>query len=251
VKKAILIISALVMVLSGVAAVSAYEAHTVNVKCKVENALLLTYANDETDFEFGTLFPEEWVGNHFTIGLSQSAIAERGLEPGDLASIDANIYAEWKEGVGKTANWYGEDPVGSPAAWHTYPGYYNWLGMCLYVKEGTAPNPPGGDPVVGPALAPPPSAQATAFPTYNFDGDVSKTIYVYIDAPVFGSAYNPLTDALACPNGKPSGLSAPTWVITEEYPEDQDPPVPNPLHTPGGLDLGIDLKIQVIAVNRN
>jgi hypothetical protein len=243
-RKVILIFAALLMVASGVAAVSAYEAHTVNVKCKVENALGITWATDENDFHFGTLFPEEWIGNHFTVGLSQSAQDE--IELGELTSVSANIYAEWKEGVGKTANWYGDDPDDGGVGWHQYPGYYNWLGKCLYVKEGSQPQPALSDPPVGAALAPPPSAQHTQFPTYTFDGVVSKTIYVYIDAPVFEKHYNPLTDALACPDGKPSGLDAPTWVILEESP----PGTPNPLHTPGGLEMGLDLKVQVIDITR-
>jgi predicted porin len=38
-KKAILILAALMLVASGVAAVSAYEAHVVNVRSHVENAI--------------------------------------------------------------------------------------------------------------------------------------------------------------------------------------------------------------------
>ncbi len=54
-KKILLGLSALVMVLSGVAMVSAYEAHLINVTAHVENALEV----DTTPIDFGTVFPEE------------------------------------------------------------------------------------------------------------------------------------------------------------------------------------------------
>jgi hypothetical protein len=121
-KKVILIISALVMVLSGVAAVSAYEAHTVNITAKVENAITMGL----TDYDFGTVFPEEWLYTHGSVGLSQSAIDEVELQ--ELNSVDVTVYASWKPGTGQTA-WYYDPTLG----WQSTANYYNWLGNCLYV----------------------------------------------------------------------------------------------------------------------
>ena len=121
-KKTILILAALMMVVSGVAAVSAYEAHTVNVKAHVENALTV----DIDEIDFGTVFPEEWLSDKFEVSLSDSAIAEKVA--GRLDSIEFDIFAEWKLIHGDA------DPtpsvVGSDGNM-----YWPWLGDCLYVAR--------------------------------------------------------------------------------------------------------------------
>jgi hypothetical protein len=251
-KKAILIISALVMVLSGVAAVSAYEAHTVNVTAKVENAILMEIA----DIDFGTIFPEEWLYEHGNVGLSTSAQTEQGDGSiGDLDEVDVTLYAEWKADAAKTANWYGDDPdhpTTPGVGWHTYAGYYNWMGDCLYVGTpvGTCLATDSGMVLVGAASAPPPSAQVTGL-IYTFNDQQTATVYVAIDAPVFRAHYNSVTDAAWQADQqttKPSGKDVPTWIIEEYYPVGSQ--TLNPLHSPGGLDLGIDLKFQVTDIRR-
>ena len=57
-KKIILGLIALVTVVGGVAAMSAYEAHVINVTAHIENALKVTPATGE--LEFGTVFPQEY-----------------------------------------------------------------------------------------------------------------------------------------------------------------------------------------------
>ena len=56
-KKVVLGLAALVLIVSGVAAVSAYEAHIINVKAKVENALTVGVSR----LNYGTVFPEEFL----------------------------------------------------------------------------------------------------------------------------------------------------------------------------------------------
>ncbi|MEK7281389.1 MAG: hypothetical protein AAB037_03440, partial [Chloroflexota bacterium] len=78
IRKALLILTALAMVVSGVAAVSAFEAHIVNVKGHVENAMAVdaTHINFGQYGQFGqfvgSVFPEEWLVKHFTVGISTS-----------------------------------------------------------------------------------------------------------------------------------------------------------------------------------
>jgi hypothetical protein len=67
-KKAVLIVAALLMVVSGVAAVSAFESHTVDIKAHVENALAMPYY----EVDFGTVFPQEAFEDDIPIGLSES-----------------------------------------------------------------------------------------------------------------------------------------------------------------------------------
>jgi hypothetical protein len=59
----------------------------------------------------------------------------------------------------------------------------------------------------------------------------SDKIVVAIDAPVFEGYWNSLTDV----DPKPSGLSAPTYVV----------PADMPGFDPRGMDFGLDLVIQV------
>ena len=226
-KVLILSLAAILMVVSGVAAVSAYEAHIINVTAKVENALTVT----TTAVDFGTVFPQEFIKYHRDVGLSTSAIAELGSNSGDLDYVTIQPYAEWKVDAAKTAHFF-EDPD-----WVAYSGYWEWLGECLYVgfDASQSPDPVSGLTLVGPAAAAPPSAQAI-LTTADLASATPVSLDVAIDAPVFAGYYNALTDV----DPKPSGLSTPTWVIPED----------DPRHIPGGSEMGLDLKIQVINIVR-
>lgn len=251
-KKIVLIASALLMVLSGVAAVSAYEAHTINVTAHVENAMTVNTAA----IEFGTRFPEEWATEHRTVRLSDSAQAAIGVpteDPpapapaGSLQSVDVTVYAEWKLIPAGTTPY--PVPVVQDTSGATPVDYYAWLGECLYVAFGPQNiDVPGflaaGGAVVGPApVGGPPGAKATGL-SQNFDGVTIVELYVGLDTPVFHDAVNPITDMLQ-PDGtyilKPSGLDHPTWEIPHDDIRD----------LLGGVDMGVDLKIQVTAINRN
>ncbi len=230
-RKILLILTALMMVLSGVAAVSAYEAHVVNVTAHVENALIV----DRDHIDFGTVFPQEWLTDHFNITLSQSAQDEkpeipREPEAGDLMGVTYALYAEWK--ITDNASAINPVVVGSDNL-----SYYAWLGEALYLGIGVSGDNTTGMTLVGPAPVPgPPGAKIVSGFGATLDGIVTNQIVVGIDVPVFEGFYNPLTD----PEPKPSGLDDPTWIIlTGDY-----------RYFPNGVDLGLDLKIQVTDIER-
>lgn len=77
-KKRILLSLAAVMALAiGVAGMSAYEAHVINVTAHIENALSV----NTTPIEFGTVFPQEYFTNKsFTMGLSESFLASNRVD---------------------------------------------------------------------------------------------------------------------------------------------------------------------------
>jgi hypothetical protein len=214
VKKAILIVAALMLVVSGVAAVSAYEAHLINVKAHVENALLVN--TDELDF--GTVFPEEWLVAHRTVQLSESAVGE--WEADRLQAVEVKIFAECKP--------------------HPEGGFYNWMGYFTYVGWNVDDNA-NNMILVGDPPAQCPGAVEVAGP-FVLDSDLPNNLYIAIDVPVFEGYYNELTD----PTPKPSGLNAPTYIIKKFL----DDGSPNPLWDPNGVDFGVDIKVQVVNIVR-
>jgi len=269
-KKVILIITAIVMVASGVAAVSAYEAHVVNVTAHVENAIKTSLAAGETT-AFGTVFPQEWHKAHVTVELSGSAIIELDDSgAGDLNSVDITLFAEWKEvpvdGAGA--------PIQALAAYHEIGGvkYYPWLGEALWVGTGVGYDRP--DDLLGlPDVADdatelaayilahatvdgigyltwvgPPHATALAKTTgHTFTLDASTTdilVGVGLDVPVFDGFYNEYTD----PVPKPSWRDDPSWII---YSTDTEQYFPNGKNIAGDpAIMGIDLKFQVTDITR-
>lgn len=221
-KKVVLVLGALVIVLSGVAMVSAYEAHVVNVTAHVENAMDVR----ATEIDFGTVFPEEWLLKEFTLGTSDSFCAESQDRVG---RIWYSIYVEWKPITGT-------------------PNYYPWLGDALYIgidSQNPLPAGAGGDLVyVGDPPAGTPGTAAkwvmdAPRPLEKFDYgagfNLNDTITVALDVPVFEGYYNQLTDVAL----KPSGLDDPTLVILE---------TDIARYFPDGVDLGLDLKIQVTGI---
>jgi hypothetical protein len=238
-KKVILIFAALILVASGVAAVSAYEAHVINVKAHVENAL--TVNTDNVDF--GTVFPQEFIKYHRNIRLSDSANATLGAAAGDLKTVTVQVYAEWKAEDGQTAYWDNlTDGWQGP-----YDDYYNWMGDFLWVgfDPSQDPDPVSGMVLVGPALAPPPSAQPILATVNLTDAHRSTQLGIAVDVPVFEGHYNDLTD----PDPKPSGLNDPSYIIPDGSMKYTTRPK-MPGYDPEGMDFGIDLKVQVIKIVR-
>ena len=229
-KKVILILAALVLVASGVAAVSAYEAHMINVKAHVENALSV----NTTDVDFGTVFPQEWEMRHRSFELSESAVNATVDE--ELLGVTVQMFAEWKPSENRT--FFYEDPIGS-GNWTQSSGYYNWMGYFTYLGWDTNTNAPAMI-AAGPGLIgdPPVGAPGTvALPiagNFTLTDDTSHTMWIGIDVPVFEGYSNNLTD----PTPKPSGLDDPTWEA------------PIPPFDEEGTDFGIDLKFQVIDIIR-
>jgi hypothetical protein len=67
-KKVIFLVAALMAVFSGIAAVSAYEGHQIDVKAHLENALMV----EKYEVDFGIVFPQEKIETQFKVGLSES-----------------------------------------------------------------------------------------------------------------------------------------------------------------------------------
>jgi hypothetical protein len=240
-KKVILILAAIVLVASGVAAVSAYEAHVINVKAKVENALSV----NTSDVNFGTVFPEEWISVHRNVELSDSAVSE--LED-DLVAVNVSFYAEWKECTGETGYYYDNDTDTWDAG---TANYCNWMGDFLYVGwnvNGQAPSMT----LVGPAQGPPPFAQKILTDGRLTD-DSTNQLHIAIDVPVFEGFYNPLTDMLQEDGTylpKPSGLDDPTYIVPDGSRMYTDM-AEHPAYDPDGMNFGVDLKIQVTGIDRS
>ena len=71
-KKILISVGVIIAGIAGVVAMSAYEAHVINVTAHIENAL---YVHPD-EILFGTVFPQEYVEKQFTVELSSSFRAE-------------------------------------------------------------------------------------------------------------------------------------------------------------------------------
>jgi len=71
-KKVVISLVAVGVVVAGVATMSAFEAHVINVTAKIENALSVL----PTEIDFGTVFPQEYLTDEFTVELSTSFLEE-------------------------------------------------------------------------------------------------------------------------------------------------------------------------------
>ena len=222
-KKAILIVAALMLVVSGVAAVSAYEAHVVNVKAHVENALQVT----ATELDFGVVFPEEWLSQHFDVEFSSS-----WADQTRVSNVDFQVWAE--------------DKVLDDTA--PQVTYYPWLGDCLFIELN------GTKGYIGQATAGPLHAQAAVdaagdpiVGTLTTTTKTSYTVYVWLDVPVFDEFYNVLTDV----PDKPRAAWADDLLValrSAEFTAATVAHLPSmilPVGTPQGIEMGVDIKIQV------
>jgi hypothetical protein len=235
-KKVLLVLSAIITVASGVAMVSAYEAHVVNVTAHVEQAIELRNFDNygpNYHYDFGTVFPEEWLLKRFQVHTSSSfcgTSAQQNRHDGSTTRyFDYTLYVKAKDGyewLGDalyfTVDWQNQDPS------RPKPTSY-WLG----------PGDPGADNMtwVGATMANP--SQKPTNPIPILSGRVDKNYILYdeiimaLDVPVFEYYWNEHTDVPE----KPSGKDRPTVVIDKE----DDPN----RWAPGGVDLGAEIKIQI------
>jgi len=216
-RKVLLVLVALMVVLSGVAMVSAYEAHMVNVKVHVENALNLS---NIAVTNFGTVFPEEWIVYQLPVRMSTSFCA---LTQQRMTGIDFKIYMEEKPG-------------------------YGWLGDAIYLQWGSLIKPANASAMINnwttqstpPTLPLDTGITGTLIKVLQPDGSqtgTGKNLWVGLDVPVFEGYHNADTDVPV----KPSGLDHPTVIIgtgEDRYPENID----------DGVDLGVHLKFQVTRI---
>jgi hypothetical protein len=259
-KKVILIITALVMMTSGVAAVSAYEAHIINVTAHVENAL--TVDSGGPDIDFGVMFPQEWQKVKKTISLSTSALDELNLSAGqplmaagDLKKVHFEIFVEWKEDkeFGTAGNHLPDVDIGGTDYW-AWIG--DWVWVAFPAATQTVDNPvvdPTEWTYVGAAPVPPALARPTghtAWLGWDFvapgpaDINLSDVLDVLFLAPAFEGYYNAETD-----------IYKPEWWPFAANPIDGGywAPIPetgDARYIPDGVDLGMDIKIQVKDIER-
>jgi len=231
------VIIALVLIVSGVTAVSAYESHLVNVQAHVENAL---WVNGETfnsaygayaaNLNMGTVFPELQKELDVEFGLSNSFVAQYST---GWSTVYYNLYWEPK-------------PVASGGVvadpWViTGNNYYQpiWPYMTVQIGASTVqpPVPSASKYATGPI--PIVTSQSLYAP-----GNTQQDLHFIFNAPVFDYWYNSTTDPL---NPPPGGIlsynNGSGYTIASETVTCSGTlftvPVPN-------VDLGNNLKIQVI-----
>jgi len=218
VKKVLLLVSALLIVFSGVAAVSAYEGHMVDVKAHVENALIV---NPTDEVGFGTVFPQEKLESQVYVSLSESFISQ-----GRYSSVEYKVYWEPKP--------VADHQVCTNMSDGTFIPIYPYIDVKI---DGVTINASSyidmGNGVMFVGL-------------YDLDiaSDRCDVIHLILDPPVAAKYYNPLTDprdATDPPNVLPD--DAWCWVMETSNCTDIDG---NPLQAlVPHLDLGSNLKIQV------
>ena len=211
-KKVLLLVSALLIVFSGVAAVSAYEGHLVNVKAHVENAIGVT----DYEVDFGTTFPQERIETQIWVGLSESFLAQRGY-----STVEYKVFWEPKP-----------IPADVMACDPDDDGYYTPIypyiilevaGQVLDIDEDFED--------LGNGLM-----ESIDYFYLNL-GEPCDQIHFILDPPVFDKWYNELTDPRI-----PSGILVEgEYCLVEEIICDAPVMVPH-------ADLGSDLKIQVMDI---
>jgi len=226
VKKVLLLVSALLIVFSGVAAVSAYEGHLVDVKAHVENALMVEI--DELDF--GTVFPQQKRQEEFYIGLSQSF-----RDQDYYTSVEYKLYWEEKP--------LDHDPDYKPYESSNYPGIY----IPIYPYIATQVDGIGTNvtTTTNPAIMAVIDKFGEVFDLNSRGGvgDICDLIHFSFEPPVFDKWYNEATDLL---NGKTGRViyEPDYYTTTENITCDGKTWYDDVPHT----DLGSNFKIQVVAI---
>lgn len=218
-KKTIAIMAVLLLVASGVASVSAYEAHIIDIKAHVENALGVP-----TEATFGTVFPEEVVEMSVKFGLSNSFVDKNQTRVSDL-----HYAMLWEP---KPI----EDGFIDPDGDGFFEPLAPWIVLSpIDANDGALPQvPPTWVPAWGIAWGE--LNKIIPEPAGGPAGDLCDDWHLTFDVPVFDKYYNPDTDPKV-----PSGflvLADNDYVIVDETVCGQVVKVPH-------ADLGSNLKIQV------
>jgi hypothetical protein len=222
-KKAVLIVSALLLVVSGVAAVSAYEGHLVDIKAHVENAIGV----DTYELDFGTSFPQEQREEDLLFGLSNSFM---DVNQTRVSSVTYELYWELK-------------PVGEHDPEPLYlDAYFQPLNPFLYVYFLN----PDGDTIDSTAAKTVPAAGAAVkfgegtlaktVPSVPAMDDCMDGLHFTFYVPVFEGYYNEITDPK--PDYSYMLKEGEFVTVNETICNSFEAEVPH-------ADLGINLKIQV------
>ena len=217
-KKIIFLAAVLLVVFSGVAAVSAYEGHVIDVKAHVENAIWVNgeaLANGvvEANLDWGTVFPEMSVQRDVVFGLSNSFKGQS-----KYSTVAYKLYWEAKP---------------TPAGAAAYKAIWPYVALQL-----------NGSPVSNPAPGTYPILITSG--QLNTPSNTNGDIHFAFQAPVFDLWYNALTDPVSAPilsYNSGSGYSIVNEIVTcSQYsPYTFTVPVPN-------VDMGNNLKIQVYTI---
>ena len=181
-KKAIFIFAALLMMVSSIAAVSAYESHIVDIKAHVENALIA-----EQEYDFGINFPEESRQGTVLIGLSESFLSENQTR---VSTVKYSICWEWK-------------PIGDHDALDSdNDTFFEPIWPYITVSDGESEaNNKDEAPLHTWVTVANAVASGELFRTSPTSGDLIDEWHLIFDVPVFDDWYNPSTDPLT-----PSGI---------------------------------------------
>lgn len=212
-------IIALILIVSGIAAVGAFEGHLVDIKAHVENAIgVETY-----ELDYGVTFPQEHLEKALHFGLSESF-----MESTRISSLSYGLFWELKPIAG-------HDPVPEPAY---MTDYFQPLNPFLTVDADQATidtnavddiPAPGGYVKFGQGVL------------YNDSPTgACETLHFWFNVPVFEGYYNAVTETYVNPNGWPYMLEEGEFVTELEDICNFETLVPH-------ADLGINLKIQVLS----
>ena len=224
-KKILISVGAIIAGIAGVVAMSAYEAHVINVTAHIENALFV----DATPIEFGTVFPQEYLEEELTIQLSGSFLAENRVD-------DVQYIIKQKPKCKLDPSYQGTElPLYAPVGYATHecPEFYLVMeSLCPFLSKTD------GDP--------------------DDQNDISHLSY-YIDptpnAPNSGDEYceTPGTDAQGYLSKEDSDFSD-LWIIDLKVPPvlgfiGQDWPAGCPTVKKDSQDYGCDLWVEVTGIS--
>lgn len=281
-RKIPLLLGAVALAVSGVAAVSAYESHIVNVQAEVENALTVTtdkinfgahqvQTNPECvdgfiqpegtvecvpDFETrnGHVFPQEWLTATIPISLSVSFKDQKRVN-----SVTVAVFVHCKPDtfggfwMGDAAylgvNITGNALPGNGQDWTINSAENGWTFIGGDPRQCPSGNTDPGNllAIIGskssPFISPSPYNKAALVLSNNpADGTI---LSVGLDVPVCDFNYNTATD----PKPKKSGYNTPTKVLLSGT---GDPRYPGDPTSAAGrecqYDLGMEVKMQVVLI---
>ena len=131
-KKFLMGLGATLAVVASVAAMSAYEAHVINVTAHIENALSVA----PKEIEFGTVFPQEYVEEQFTIALSDSFMTETRVDDVEYIINQKTKCWDW-DGTGEKPTTINYAPVNY---WDDKcpSGFHPMLSLCSFLSKTDA-----------------------------------------------------------------------------------------------------------------
>ena len=227
-KKVLLIVTTLILVMSGIAAVSAFEGHMVDVRTHVENAMWMDNANE---VDFGTTFPQEGIETDVWIGLSNSFIAQE--------RYSTVRYELW---------WEPKLLADHPGAQNPQGGDY-FMPIGPYIEMNIDGNDLDPADIPAPRVAAVQAIEPLAIPIGVGDlsqpVDLMDSIHMIFDPPVFDVAWNAATDPVT-----PSAVlvldNNEYYLVWEHF---EVPGSDDVIHVQVPMvDLGNNLKVQVIEI---